>query len=480
MSRYIGIRHRIKQTADGEARPTHVAIATNDGNPVRYELETETDELDFLRNRYVTKTRKPEPDEDLSQFLAHHIDWRELKKDEEFTAPENLRRVEGKTRFEVKSVPAAYDGFKPEDIVGSVLGGSGDRFNFALSRRGEEINAFVFRVPGYILKEERGGGDKDNDALLLAMLIRDKRRLFYQVTRRDRDMIKVRENLFDRVKAMKARIGVEQRLLQRNIGRIFCNEEGKYPEGNLEAIFEEARTNDAIVTALVAEEKGCIKALDKAVRASSLFANILANVTGMGALIAAPILAATVDIRRFETVEGYKAFCGLHVRLDGTFVRARRDRPKKDESNKTEAETEEQLAEAAADDADEAETALTEPKWNRAARQAFYLFVADQCNRRPDSEWGKKLIEYKVKLRAKHPEVVVTENGKKRYTNGHIHKMAIWRTATKFAEWFFRQAWVLEKKLAHEGQPTIMSATPEPPPVSMETVLAQEASAPAV
>ena len=57
--------------------------------------------------------------------------------------------------------------------------------------------------------------------------------------------------------------------------------------------------------------------------------------------------------------------------------------------------------------------------------------------------WGKKLREYKVKLREKHPEVVEV-GGKKRYTDGHIHKMALWRTITKFAEWLYNEWWKLE------------------------------------
>jgi len=466
--RYIGIRHRVKKTADGESRPTQVAIIKGNAT-TRYDLETETAELDFLLGRFVTEMRKPEPDEDISMFLDHQIDWRELKKDEEFTTPENLRKIEGKKRFEVKRVPATFDGFKPGDIVGSILGGSGDRFNFALSRRGEEIGASVYRVPGYILNNER---DKDNDAELLATLVGNKRHLFYQVTRRDRDMIRVRENLFDRVKAMKARIGAEQRLRQRNIGAIFCNEEGRYPEGNFESIYDAARTNDKIVNALVKEEAACIKKLDKAVRASALFAEVLSDVTGMGTLIAAPILAATVDIRRFQTKEGYKAFCGLHVQSDGRFVRARREhKAAVSELIPVMIDGEEVLARTIAETLDEAEETKTEPKWNRAARQAFYLFVADQCNRRPDSEWGKKLIEYKVKLRAKHTEVV-EEGGKKRYTNGHIHKMAIWRTATKFCEFFFKKAWELERRTAKNSQPS----APALPPISMETMAIEGAA----
>ena len=90
--------------------------------------------------------------------------------------------------------------------------------------------------------------------------------------------------------------------------------------------------------------------------------------------------------------------------------------------------------------------------------------------------WGKKLLEYKEKFRKTHPlvEVYVTKTVggktvrevmgsydpsetrpkhlksatmKTRYTNIHIHKMAYWRTATKFAEWLYKEWWALEEEV---------------------------------
>jgi hypothetical protein len=55
--RVIGIRHRVKKTAEGEARPTQVVILEN-GEPKTLELETETDELDFVLGRFPTSFRK--------------------------------------------------------------------------------------------------------------------------------------------------------------------------------------------------------------------------------------------------------------------------------------------------------------------------------------------------------------------------------------------------------------------------------------
>ncbi len=37
--------------------------------------------------------------------------------------------------------------------------------------------------------------------------------------------------------------------------------------------------------------------------------------------------------------------------------------------------------------------------------------------------------------------------GKMRYFKGHLHKMALWRTASQFVDWLFDAWWDLERKL---------------------------------
>lgn len=92
--------------------------------------------------------------------------------------------------------------------------------------------------------------------------------------------------------------------------------------------------------------------------------------------------------------------------------------------------------------------------WHPAARQALYLLVTEQFNRAPNSEWGQRLRHYKAQLRAAHPETVEYEikvDGrkvtKKRYTNGHIHTMAVWRTATKFVDHVYREWSRIERQV---------------------------------
>ncbi len=137
---------------------------------------------------------------------------------------------------------------------------------------------------------------------------------------------------------------------------------------------------------------------------------------GCGEVIAAGIIAAIGDIRRFPRDAKLKAYCGVHILPDGRIPRKR-------------------LGAVA--------------NWSGEARQALYQ-LGEQFVYRPDSEWGRKLRTYKRALRERHPEVVEVA-GKKRYTDGHIHKMAIWRTLSRFVEWLHREWTRLEAERQDSG-----------------------------
>ncbi len=359
--RYIGIRHRVKKTVEGEARPTQVVICESEDEKV-LELEDESSELDFALGRF---TKKP-----------------------------------SKTK----------EGLKAGDIVAMALGGSGDNFAYALSRQAEKVGAKVLRLPPFVLKERRKGEDKDADARLLAELVKTEPGLFYEVTSRDRVLIKIRETFGARQEAMKERIACEQLLYANFIGKIFRSEEGLYPEGKIEESFAKAKANDVILQSLEDEEGKRIKEMKKALNELDVYTEVFSKVDGCGPMIAASIISSVIDIRRFPTDAKLKAFCGVHVLSDGKFARKRSG---------------------------------AVANWSPEARQGLYL-LGDQWNRRPDSVWGKKLREYKKIFRSKHPEEIVA--GKRRYTKGHIHKMATWRTITKFVEWMYREWWKLERK----------------------------------
>ncbi len=502
-NRVIGITHRVKQIVRNgevqEARPTLISISV-DGRVTRtHELETETDELDFLLGRFPTSWSTVEATDDVNTFLSHHVKWKKMGKEvPEGYNPKHLKLDADGFYYIAHKVPSAYDGFSNGDVVVMCLGGSGDRLAYALSRRGDAIDAAVYRVPPYVLKHERDkrDSDKKEDHLLLASLFHERSELFQLCGARDRDLIRVTEAFRHRMEAQVERIGCEHRLRQRFIGSIFLSPTGQYPEGKIEDAYEAVAANDVILSALVSEEKRREAELRKIVQSLDVWQEIFAPIEGVGEMIAARFISAVGDIRRFESAPKFKAFAGVHVfgadgkkspkgtdPSGGKFVRRRTG---------------------------------TVSDWNPTLRQALFL-LGDQFNRRPNSVWGQKLREYKAKFRAKYPEPVVShrdlivsvtriasyferhgifvslsnfdfssvdgvyeyhracitsanEQGKDldvqkvemlldelpssvsnagivtKYTNGHIHKMATWRTLTKFAEWLWREWSRLEKR----------------------------------
>ncbi len=408
--RIIGIQHRVKKTAEGEPRPTMLFI--KDGTETRsVTLEDDNAELDFVMSRFPTKWRKTEKTDDLSKLPPHHIKWRKLPKGElESDYPASHIKMVGESREIADKIPESYDGMERGDKFVMILGGSGDRFAFALANRGKKLDASVYRVPSFVFCDYRGERNKNDDAATLVEIYEQHPDAFYEVRQRDRDLIKVREMLLRRTEAMKAEIACGQRLRSRFIGSIFFSPDGQYPDGSIEDAFDAEKANDAILKVLKAERRTAERALSDACEGLDVYKNLFEPIEGVGPMIASRIIAAVADIRMFSTKAKLKAYMGAHVLKDGRFPRKRGG-----------------------------EVA----NWHPDARQALYL-LADQFNRRPGTHWGKKLLEYKAKLRAKHPEPVIGENGKKKYTDGHIHKMAMWRTVSKFVEWLWANWWELE------------------------------------
>ncbi len=391
MGRIIGIRHLIKKTKDGKARPTQICVWITGGMGV-YELDDETAELDWVKGSYPLSYRKAEEGEDLSMFTEHHI-----------------KRTEKRVM-----VPDRFDGLKPGDKVVMILGGSGDRMAYAISRRGVDIGARVFRIPPARFTERRASNDKKEDAMNLVKIFSNSPELFYEISPRDRALILTTELYRARIEAMKERIACEQRLFQSLNDRIFLNPDGFYPEGTIEQAFDTCKANDVILKNLAAEEKKREKELVDVLKTIPVYESVFEPIEGMGPLIAARIIVAIGDIRRFSTKGKLKAYCGVHVLPDGSFPRKRSGHV---------------------------------ANWNNDARTAFFL-CGDQFNRRTESEWGKKLLAYKVQFRAKHSEVK-TDNGKgitvSKYSKGHTLKMAKWRTVTKLCEYIWSKWWELER-----------------------------------
>lgn len=448
--RTIGIRHRVKRTAEGEARPTMIAIKDDDGTVTVHELEDEQAELDFAYKMYPIEWRPVESGEGLTNFCARHCKWRTIKKTEDPSAflPQHVRELPDGKRQVCTQVPTVFQGLQPADRVAMVMGGSGDRLAAALSRRGEDMDATVYRIPPFTLKDLRGDAGKEDDHLAFIRLLEEHKDAFYPLARRDRDLIRVKEAFQLRQDALKARMACGQRLDQRLIGQRFLSEDGLYPEGRIEDACDAQRASDAIYQACLTAEDGYDKDLERAVRATAEWQEIFENFDGCGPRIVAGLLAAIGAVRRFEAQPDYtgaetdeeqrrrrrkalsksmaklKAFCGVHVLAGGKHR-----------------------------DVSGGPTGKSFPRkrggavanWNPLARQSLYL-LGDQFNRRPYSTWGLKLLRYKAALRARHPEPVymeVRESGRvrtvQRYYDGHIHRMAIWRTLTRFVEWLYKE-----------------------------------------
>lgn len=515
MGRFIGIRHRVKQTAEHEARPTQVALLWEDGAAQTIALDDDDAEFDFVRGTFPVQHRKVTPQDDCSAHPHRHLKWRRVKKGEDLDGvpPSQLRTVE-KERFRVTQVPTAFDGLRAGDVVALTLGGSGNRLAYALSRRADELGpgTRVLRLPPYALKAERDrlglSEDKDADSTILAELARTAPSRFQKCEARDRALILVTERFRDRMDAMKARIACEQRLRQVVIGRVFLSPDGGFPEGSIEAAFDDAKANDGILTALRSEEQKRIKDLEKALAGVDAYTRLLSRVTGMGPLISARIIAAVGDIRRFwvepdvaemerlyttseqlerqanldadlphvahrltpettrfrkvQLVRSWKRKVGKHAEADlldeALRCHERRSELRKEAAFKGAGRFKKFLGVHVKPDGSFPRKRRGEQcNWHGDARQAIWLFVADQCNKHPESPWGQELRKNKVAFRVQHP-VAVTVNGKQRYTDAHIHKMGIWRTATRFAEWLFT-AWTT---LERGGQPNM--AVPDGPP----------------
>jgi len=388
LTRFIGIRHRTKKTKEGEARPTEVAIIEPGKKPKMIKLEDEDSELNFVFGIFPTKWRKPKAGEEFDNVPETHL----------------KRKKTGK----VTKVACKFDGLKSGDTVAMMLGGSGDYLAYAMINRSRVLeHCRVLRVPGYRVKEYRGE-DKENDSVHLAEMAINRPEEFYEIEPRDLEIVDLRMKFIARIEAMKARIATEQRLRQASIGQIFCNSSGINPERSVEQRYKDIKASDPILQAVMDEEKRRERELVKTLKNLDVFQELFAPITGVGPMIAGRIIIEVMDIRAYATPAKLKAKLGCHVLQGGKYT----DVPKEHQFPRR-------------------RRGMT-ANWSDEGRKALFL-LADQFNRRPNSEWGKKLLEYKAKFRAKHPEVVVVD-GKKRYTNAHIHKMALWRTVTKFVE----------------------------------------------
>jgi hypothetical protein len=419
--RIVGFRHRVKATKEGEARPTIAFVRLPGGQTQKYELGTAQDELDWLYGRYVTSWRNVKLGEDLSGFPEWHIQ-------------------RDKVTNEPRRIPAGYDGLKLGDRNAATLGGSGDYFLYALVAKGAD----VYRIAPFKLQEERGDAKKDDDASLLARLLAEKPELFEETTPLAKSIARLRVSFRLWQDAMKDRIASGNRFLSAFVGRAFLDAGEMPPEQALTKLADEAKAKDPGTLALEREEGKKLLQVQKDLALCDIWTMLFQPIEGVGPSIGARIIAGVISIQRFATFPKFNKFCGTHCLDDGSFARRRNG---------------------------------VVANWSGEVRQGLYL-LGDQFNRRPGTVWGTRLRENKVMYRNRHPHPVletkggdhhelnpetatkgtggawkvktsegeVTVTGKLRYTDAHIHKMALWRTLTEFAEWLYKAWWDIEEK----------------------------------
>ncbi len=426
--RYIGIRHRIKATKDGDPRPTAVSIQLPDGSLGGYDLASEQDELDWLLGTFPVSWRKVVPGEDLSAFPEWHIQ-RDAKTDEPL------------------KVPAAYDGFRKGDRVGMVLGGSGDYLAYALAARADSVGATIRRIAPFKLEAARGTAKKDEDAALIARLVSDEPNLFEEAKPLGKSISRLRVSYRLWQDAMKARIAAGNRFCSAFIGQTFLDAGAMALNVSLAKRLTEAKASGPGILALEKEESQKLGRVKKDLAECQIWTDLFEPIPGVGPSIAARIIAGVITITRFGTAPKFRAYCGAHVLDDGSFARRRND-------------------------------ALA--NWSGEIRQGLYL-LGDQFNRRPDTDWGTRLLENKEMYRRKHPHQCLkvkvgqtddkkpifevyalhpdksrkakggweidelpegnrTVSGTLMFTPAHLHKRALWRTITEFVDWLF-DAW---------------------------------------
>ena len=443
IGRYVGLRPRIKQTANGEARPTQVVVIdAKTGVLKHYDLDTEDDEFDFIiHGKWPVdgKFRAVKEDEDLSCFLPHHI-----VKDDPKVATRKGRAVKP------DQVPVAYDGLKEGDAVAMCLGGlGGDILALAICRHGKKRGFAGFQTPSFRLKEIRGEKSKDGDAELLATLLRDQPNEFREISDLEQEVVAARIAANRRRDLLNTRMVIAQQSAAAFKFNAFCTEAGGVSDVGYGKALELAEKNDTVLQAIFAEEtileRGCKKACEQL----PIYTNVLEPQKGIGPLTSVVIIGTIGDIRRFPTVGKFKAYCGLHVTEGGRFPRQKRGE---------------------------------RSAWNRELRQVFFN-IGESFNKFPDGFWGARLRENKAMYQKRHPHPILREisgykntgvkaepvytgnefalvagsyslksgvyhlnlpeggtadvKGVQKYTPAHIQRMAVWRTVTEFAEWLY-------------------------------------------
>lgn len=435
VNRVIGVRHRNKMTTEGEARPTALCIAPagDPANTVELLLENEQDEVDWAHGHLPIAFREATSKDDPADFRPWHLQWKKVKEGESTdNIPKSHLRKVGKIMERLHKVPSECTGYQPGDIIVMLSGGSGNILAHMLSRVGEKIGSSVVRTSAARAKAFRAefdsSGVENMHTALMWMWVRDPDK-FRELLPRHRDQVEVREAYITFEKVQNDRKSCGLRLKQRAKNRVYMGKDSGTEEMlALEERYKEILSSDKVHQALQLEEEIAVKDALKIMKGMPVYHRVLEPISGIGPRIALRLIASIPDITAFETEAQFAAYCGVHVLgLNGKKLQKGETPP-------------------AARGVFPRRRRGVDSDWKPVLRQALFLFD-EQLVRNPGSHWGQKRADIKAKYRVKHPEPVEEEkDGRKvkRYTNGHIHKMACWKTLNKFSKWLFRELKKLE------------------------------------
>lgn len=489
--RIIGLRVRILKTTEGEPSPTQVAIMNADGSGLeRMDLKDQQAEVDFIAGELPTAFKAVDvlgADSALSiaGLPKHHVEWKKVAEGVEVPwelAAAGVARFvkKGKTivgHEVITKVPTAFTGLRSGDRVAMNLGGTGDLVARDIADFGVDTDIKVFRITPGVLKDEREArcGVKNDDSVLLATLLQEGVRRFYDVRPQDFNVIALGLSYTGRQEAQQQRIRMGNRLTGEARHTLLRSKRSANPIDSLETAFTAAKAHDRNFQRFLAEEKAAEQEFAELLLSIPLWVAIQnANDTaeeagrlkpwaGVGPVTGAGIISGIGDIRRFivepdadalkaleaerhrlitageysdgKELLGAAALAGMngfdrvvavrkYFRTEGLTVQTefltqalvvmKSIKALKDKAfTKGESRFVKYCGlHVQPDGTFPRHTPGSRSDWDDVIRQRFYILM-DVFNKAPGSIWGTKLVTNKMNIRAKHPVVVMVQFVKK-------------------------------------------------------------------
>jgi hypothetical protein len=405
---------------------------------------------------YFAKVEKVGRAAELSRFHPSQI--KEIRKE----ADGGLQII----RVRILAVPTACDGIRQGDTILTLRGGSGYVLAAALAKEARAVGATVLWTTPAAVKEERERRRQrrkkgEVEHRLLVELYQQRPELFHRLTAPDLKHLEL-VRAFQRLRLIQRdRIAAGQRLLKVLQDRLLF---GKFPEGRVMKSLLEEKLESPSYRELLAQEQEAQEEVKRLYKEHPAYEPLMSRIDymrdsyriGPALLVAVgdPLnLAVEPDLEgvedaaerrrriraaRDKTAANFKALLGAHVRQGGRFgeVPPHEQFPRRRRGERA--------------------------NWNPEGRQALFLWTERVFMRRQidaGKRWCQRLEEIYQRLRARYPhpvKVTRTVGGRKveveLYRPGHLQKMARWRLATRFVEWWAPRLVKVMREAAAEAE----------------------------